>query len=240
MMRVVKNEKGFPAVLKDEQGCILAEGFGSVLEENGEVEFRSDFVPLYPMGVPMEIVRRFEGQDIHVFRGEVYISDKNLLRLIHIRDALVPGSEQVYSTMVSIPGSFSRTPGAVATLEEEEKHPRFSLFRKKKQEDVEHRERYALKLTVLSARVLEFTSAELLDKGDQIYLSMIPKEYGVYLDDLPVQIDKVYAFGEDVAYVASLLPMSSWLAERWKQFICTLNETENRFFPDKPALDKEL
>ena len=84
-MRVVKNEKGFPAILKDQQECVLAEGFASVLEESNSVEFRSDFVPLYPMGVPMKVVRRFQNQDIHIFWGEVYISDQKLLRLVHVR-----------------------------------------------------------------------------------------------------------------------------------------------------------
>ena len=132
-MRVVKNEKGFPAILKDQQECVLAEGFASVLEESNSVEFRSDFVPLYPMGVPMKVVRRFQNQDIHIFWGEVYISDQKLLRLVHVRDLLVPGSENVYSILVSMSGTLMDRK-KMKELESAPKPSRFSLFRRKKQE----------------------------------------------------------------------------------------------------------
>ena len=65
------------------------------------------------------------------------------------------------------------------------------------------------------------------------FWSVLPRpDSDLYLDNLPVKVEKVYAFGEDVAYVCSFLPMSSWLRERWHTFICELNEKENRCFPD--------
>ncbi len=234
-MRVVKNEKGFPAILKDQQECVLAEGFASVLEESNSVEFRSDFVPLYPMGVPMKVVRRFQNQDIHIFWGEVYISDQKLLRLVHVRDLLVPGSENVYSILVSMSGTLMDRK-KMKELESAPKPSRFSLFRRKKQEkkqeESEVSSSYSIKLTALSGNGLEFTSSYLLEQGDEVLVSFTPPDSDLYLDNLPVKVEKVYAFGEDVAYVCSFLPMSSWLRERWHTFICELNEKENRFFPD--------
>ena len=132
-MRVVKNEKGFPAILKDQQECVLAEGFASVLEESNSVEFRSDFVPLYPMGVPMKVVRRFQNQDIHIFWGEVYISDQKLLP-----PCSCPGSfGSGFGKRIFHIGFYVRTlmdRKKMKELESAPKPSRFSLFRRKKQE----------------------------------------------------------------------------------------------------------
>lgn len=234
-MRVVKNEKGFPAVLKDTQGRILAEGYGSVLAQQGEVEFRSDFVPLYRMGVPLKMVRRCDGQDIHVFIGEVYISDKKLLRLMHVRDLLLPGSEKVYSTKVDIPATF------VLTEVEEymETHQSwFSRFHRRKQEEPLPVPDYPAQLTALSGRQLEFHSEYLLETDDDIKITFTP-EPDLYFDHVPVHVDKVYAFGEGVAYFATFGDMPSWQRERLDQYLRRLNETENRFFPDRPPAEPD-
>ena len=102
-MRITKEGRGFPAVLKDQSGAVLAEGQATVLAETRTVEFRSDFVPMYRMGVPLQVVRMFEGQEIHIFSGTVFISDRNMLRLVSITDRLLPGSENVYFSETKIP-----------------------------------------------------------------------------------------------------------------------------------------
>lgn len=235
-MRVVKNEKGFPAVLKDTQGRLLSEGYGSVLEEYGEVEFRGDFVPLYRMGVPLKLIRRAEGQDIHIFIGEVYISDSKLLRLMHVRDLLLPGSEKIYSTKVDIPGHF-----VLSEVQEylEAHPPRFSIFhRRKPQEEPTPAPEYPMVLTALSGKQLEFSSEYLLETGDDIRITFTP-ELDVYFDDVPAVIDKVYAFGEGVAYFATLQEMPTWQRERLDNYLRQLNEKENRFFPQMPEIQPE-
>lgn len=235
-MRVVKNEKGFPAVLKDTQGRILAEGYGVVLPEHGEVEFRSDFVPLYRMGVPLKIVRRFDGQDIHLFIGEVYISDMQLLRLMHVRDLLLPGSEKIYSTQVDIPSTF-----VLAEVQEylANHHGWFSLFRRNKQEEPRPAPEYPAQLTALSGRQIEFHSEYLLETGDDILMTFTP-EPDVSFDSVPVRVDKVYAFGEGVAYVATFgMDMPRWQRERLDSYLRKLNEEKNRFFPDQPAAEPD-
>lgn len=234
-MRVVKNEKGFPAVLKDTQGRILAEGYGSVLPENGEVEFRSDFVPLYRMGVPLKMVRRCDGQDIHVFIGEVYISDKKMIRLMHVRDLLLPGSEKVYSTKVDIPATFVLT-----EVQEylETHHSWFSRFHRRKQEEPLPVPDYPAQLTALSGRQLEFNSEYLLETDDEIKMTFTP-EPDIYFDHVPVHVDKVYAFGEGVAYFGTFGNMPTWQRERLDKYLRRLNETKNRFFPSLPPAEPD-
>ena len=83
-MRVRKNDPEFPAKLKDMKGYLLAEGVASVSQEDQSVDFQSDFVPLFPLGERLKIIRTFDDREIHLFCGEVYISDKNLLRIVNV------------------------------------------------------------------------------------------------------------------------------------------------------------
>ena len=80
----------------------------------------------------MKVVRRFQNQDIHIFLGEVYISDQKLIRLVHVRDLLVPVGKRIFHI-----GFYVRKPYNGKKAKEPEsdlKSSRFSLFRRKKQE----------------------------------------------------------------------------------------------------------
>lgn len=93
----------FPAILKNTEGEIIAEGHGNILVSTHAVNFTSDFVPLYPIGTPMEIDRIFEDKEVHRFVGKVFLSDRTLLRLVCVDDELLPGSEYVYCGGMSFP-----------------------------------------------------------------------------------------------------------------------------------------
>ncbi len=86
----------FDAVLKLPDGKKLATGKASIDIVKKSVIFTSSFVPLYPMGSKIEIVRLFGGREIHRFIGTVYLSDKNLLSIVSVTDLLLPGSEHCY------------------------------------------------------------------------------------------------------------------------------------------------
>ena len=83
-MHETKGRRGFPALLKDMDGKILAEGEATVFAESRSIDFASDFVPMYRMGTKLQIARVFENKEIHLFSGEVFLSDKNLIRLVSI------------------------------------------------------------------------------------------------------------------------------------------------------------
>lgn len=86
----------FTAHLKSEYGEILAKGQGSVNIAERYVTFTSDFVPQYHISTPMEVVRIFKGKEIHRFIGKIYLSSKTLMRIVDIRDELLPGAELCY------------------------------------------------------------------------------------------------------------------------------------------------
>ncbi len=87
----------FDAYLKLVDGEILAFGKGFIDMEKNAVTFTSSFVPLYPMGTQMEIMRLHKGKKVHSFVGQVYLSGKELMSIISVKDTLFPGSELCYS-----------------------------------------------------------------------------------------------------------------------------------------------
>ncbi len=91
------NNNNFNALLKNDKGEILSEGRANVDIENKCVNFQSEFVPLYPIETKLEVVRLFENQEVHRFYGRVYLSDRKLMRLTHVDDELLEGSELCYS-----------------------------------------------------------------------------------------------------------------------------------------------
>lgn len=98
----------FPAKLYTAEGMLAANGEAFVSLERQCIEFRSDFVPLYPLGTPMTIYRLHEKKQIHEFCGKVYLSSKKLMRLVSVQDTLHPGAEELYHCDVNISASLNR------------------------------------------------------------------------------------------------------------------------------------
>lgn len=119
----------FPALLKNQDGTIIGEGEGVILHTERAVNFLSDFVPLYPIGTPLQIDRLYQNRTVHRFMGKVFLSDRTLLRLVSVQDELLPGSENVYCGNMDFPA-------IVRTIPLPAPAPRFRLpfFRKPVQE----------------------------------------------------------------------------------------------------------
>lgn len=83
----------------------LADGTASVDLDTKSVTFTSGFVPLYELETKVEVIRIHNKQEIHRFEGEVYLSDKNLMRIVSVKDELLKGSQDCYSCNVTCAGS---------------------------------------------------------------------------------------------------------------------------------------
>ncbi len=99
-MRLLGN--WFPAILKSADGEELSAGEACFDRSAQEIEFTSDFVPLFPLGTPMKIERVYEGADIHDFSGQVYLSSKKLMRLVSVRDTPRYGAQYVYCSNLKL------------------------------------------------------------------------------------------------------------------------------------------
>ncbi len=120
----------FDAYLKLVDGKILAFGKASIEIEKHAVSFTSSFVPLYPMGTKMEIVRLHKGKKIHSFTGGVYLSDKHFMNIVSVSDVLLPGSELCYCGELNFPMQMHQ-------IDTDNKNKLFSMFNNKKKKPMD-------------------------------------------------------------------------------------------------------
>lgn len=86
------------AVLKTLDNSIVEYGQVSVSLKEKFAEFTAQFVPLLNIGTQAKIICVEDNTSTHVISGEVYLSSKNLLRLVSIKCTLIPGAESVLET----------------------------------------------------------------------------------------------------------------------------------------------
>ncbi len=101
----------FEAVLKLPDGSVVAKGLANVVVSKRAVNFSCDFVPLFPLGESLTVVRVFNGNEIHRFTGSVYLSGKTLLRITSVEDELLTGSEEIYCDRFDLPLTLTRRAG---------------------------------------------------------------------------------------------------------------------------------
>ena len=118
------------AYLKSELGEVIAVGCVYVNAPEKHITFTGNFVPLYPIGTKLEIVRLFEGIEVHKFVGKVYLSDKRLMRLVSVEDELLPMSDVCYCDTMMFPANAETT--FVHTIRKKWK------FGASKSEDIHH------------------------------------------------------------------------------------------------------
>lgn len=183
----------FQAVLKDEQGQVLANGNACFSSERAEIEFQSDFVPLYPLDTPLVIERLYHGRVIHDFHGKVYLSSKHLMRLVTVKDRLHLGAQFVYCTDLGLPA-------LVYVLDRpQEKKTIFPAFQSKAKK---HEHHTAIVDSIDLDRVIfRFTMEEPLEEGQGLLLKLCepcPNFEAV------LEVESSLLFGELGAYTCLL------------------------------------
>ncbi len=83
------------AILKTLDESIIESGQASVSLKDKFAEFSSQFVPLLKIGTQAKIICLEGVASTHIITGQVYLSSKNLLRLISIKCTLYPGAENI-------------------------------------------------------------------------------------------------------------------------------------------------
>ncbi|MCI7803796.1 MAG: hypothetical protein MR503_01795 [Oscillospiraceae bacterium] len=86
------------AILKTLDDSIVEYGQAAVSLKEKYAEFSSQFVPLLKIGTEAKIICVEGNTSTHIISGEVYLSSKNLLRLVSIKCTLIPGAENVLET----------------------------------------------------------------------------------------------------------------------------------------------
>lgn len=86
------------AVLKTLDDNIVEYGQVNVSLKEKYAEFSSQFVPLLKIDTEARIICLEGNTSTHVITGRVFLSSKNLLRLVDIKCSLIPGAENVLET----------------------------------------------------------------------------------------------------------------------------------------------
>lgn len=209
----------FPARLLSEEGKLLEFGQASISAEQDSVDFVGDFVPLFKMGTPLTIVRTFGEQEIHIFRGEVYLSSRKLLRLTSVSDELLPGSERVYLFPVNFPAQVTAFPPA--------EPPRRALFPWKRSVPPGPQE-FLVSLNFVAMDALEFTSPVELPPQSTLCLTMEKPVEGY---QLPLAVKRVLQFGSSGRTYSCLI--EKWplqVLEKWEKHLMELHQKENKLF----------
>lgn len=220
-MYVEKNDQEFRARLKDDKGTFLEDGVACVNVENRSIEFKNDFVPLYPIGTPLQITRLYEQREIHIFTGKVYISDKNLLRLVSVNDTVVPGSEDVYACPVSI--------GASLTLVSPKIEPpprKFFLFRNNK-DTQPVKQTFDITIHSICSTQLRFHAEPGVPINEEFYMTM---NTDPIFKGIPVVVTRVLEFGNTVKCQGVIGSIDFSEKEPFQEWIKQLNSTGNQFF----------
>lgn len=86
------------AILKTLDESIVEYGQASISLKERFVEFTSQFVPLIKIDTEAKIICLEGSSSTHIITGKVFLSSKNLLRLVDIKCTLIPGAENVLET----------------------------------------------------------------------------------------------------------------------------------------------
>lgn len=94
----------FPALLRTSYNNINEHGEAVVVHDEYAVDFVSDFVPLIPLGTQASIDWTFGSKSLASYKGKVYLSTQNMLRLVDVDHDLVDRARATFASNVSVPG----------------------------------------------------------------------------------------------------------------------------------------
>lgn len=218
-MILMTRKTRFPALLKSPDGEIIAHGEGELLLEDRAINFTSDFVPLYPLGTPMQVVRLYKWDEVHRFSGKVYLSHKKLLRLVEVDDELLPGSENVCCGEMRLPVSL------LFVDEAESKRPRKRALQPK-----------PLPETWLPATVTGLTMHQVeveLSQREYYYEEpafLLRPSPELPLPELRIRTERALLFGERPVYLCALPQLEGKKEQLLRAFLAHYNREHNKLF----------
>lgn len=203
----------FDAVLKTVFGKTIEIGRGQFNPADHSVDFECEFIPLFSMGTKLQILRLHEGTEVHRFVGEVYFSSAGRLRLVSVKDEILPEAALVFLYYVDLSGT------GQTTVQTE----RRGLFGKK---TVEETVEFPVTVRALSIHEVMFhtdLSVE-LDPDQPVMLTL---SQGPGITRLPMVVKQAIVFGQEAnCYRCRLLTLNSSDEVRLESYILRLSDTD--------------
>jgi len=200
----------FPALLKSPEGEVLAEGSANVVPETGDVNFKSEFVPLYPMNTVLVVTRLEQrNKEVAKFTGKVYLSSRNLMRLVSVEREILDESNHVFRGL-----KFNAT----LTAPQEKEPPKKGLFRLFAGAPKEEEAVYEVEVAGLGRNVLEFLydAATPFYPGQQLSIKV---DLPIDFPETALEIEEAVIFGEKASYRCSLPELPDELREELVRFL---------------------
>lgn len=225
-MGFAKIESDFPAVLKTVDDKILEYGTARASIQEGSIEFKNEFVPLFKMGTRLKIVRVHDNVETHSFMGEVYLSAEKLLRLVSVTDQVLPGAATAYLYDVKMDGTAS------AMLA-----PQRRLFRIGRPDGLPSLQVFPISVYALSMSQLRFTCSVQLPQGQRLTVN-VPQPY--LFEQLPIQVELPVDFGEGAtgSFRCRILDLPGENRYRLERFLEDMSLRVNKSFPPLPQNTK--
>ena len=221
----------FPAVLKTLDDKIVEYGAASVIVEEQSIEFKSQFVPLFKMGTPLKIVYIEKDIEIQVFIGEVYLSSQQFLKLISLKDEVLPGASFAITHTVNMQG---KAVGMVLPPEEKTKY--FSF--KPKPHVVPIKQTFPISIHSISMSQIKFTCNVNLITENLIELDVLAP---LRLKKITAQVEtQVMGAGTTYSYHCKILDLSGESYLTLEKFLFQTYLRERKLFPPLTISSDEL
>lgn len=219
-------ERDFPAVLKTPDGRVLEYGTAKASIQEGSVDFQSEFVPLFKMGTPLVVVRMKDKVETQVFTGESYLSTEKMLRLVSVRDEVLPGAASAYSYEVELAGQ-------AHALIQPKVHRRLFSFGAK-EEAIPAWQEFPVSVYSLSLTQMKFTCQLPLTQGQR--LTLVTAGEPPLLREVPLEVELPVTFGEGEtsSYRCRILDLPGENRDRLEGLLRRLSLTLNKSFPPPP------
>lgn len=216
-------ERDFPAVLKTPEGRVVEYGTAQASIREGSVDFKSEFVPLFKMDTPLVVVRLKEKVETQIFTGKSYLSTEKMLRLVDVRDEVLPGAASAYSYEVELSGQAS------ALIQPKASHRRLFSFGQKEAPMPSWQE-FPVSVYAISLTQLKFTCQVPLTQGQRLTLTAGEEPL---LREVPLEVELPVTFGEGdtSSYRCRILDLPGDNRERVENLLRQLSLAVNKAFP---------
>jgi len=216
-------ERDFPAVLKTPDGRVLEYGTAQASIQEQCVDFKSEFVPLFKMDTPLVIVRLKDNVETQVFTGKSYLSTEAMLRLVEVRDEVLPGAASAYSYDVELSGHAS------ALIQPRAVHRRLFSFAPK-DPAIPSWQEFPVSLYAISLSQVKFTCDVPLAQGQKLTLTAGDPPL---LQEVPLEVILPVTFGEGdtSGYRCHILELPGENRERLETLLRQLSLALNKAFP---------
>ena len=225
-----KLTKKFTAVLKTMEGRIVEYGTAYVSLKDQSLDFTSDFVPIFKMGMRLKVVHVQRDIEVRSFEGEVYLSSQHLLRLVAIDDEILPGASSVESYDTKMDGQ------AFIQNLPTESPKRFSFLHKQCPAPLP--QSFPISIYEVSLSQFKFTCDVVLEKDQRFILDV---KSPVRLKSLPMQIDLAITFGasEMHSYRCNILDLTGYNYMQLEEYVRKLSLGSKMFLPSIPASEEK-